>query len=269
MTIIEDWSEGSLPSYWTTVEGSGPTVVNKTIGSGTQYALGASNGNSGDCRIINTDESIPYPQQGSTFGYFSRPYVTQAPVHPEMMFAVQDANNYYAVRPLNLNIIKSSGGQRNTLASKDIDDPLDDRFIEISWDTDGTITVSIVDDSGSTQTVSTTDTEFNTGGIGFEVADTASKAGDLNNYVGDVEITQPAAPPAPSNVQVTDSSTEDEITLDWDAVSGATSYNVYRAQASGSSKSDYTLASEPTSPPYTDTGLEDGEQYFYRVASEN
>jgi fibronectin type 3 domain-containing protein len=71
----------------------------------------------------------------------------------------------------------------------------------------------------------------------------------------------------PTNLSVTDASTEDELTLDWDAVSDATGYYVYRAQASGSTASDYTQIDEVLSSSYTDTGLEDGEQYFYRVSA--
>lgn len=93
--------------------------------------------------------------------------------------------------------------------------------------------------------------------------------GSGQNQDGEIQISYAKAPSAPTNVQITDDQTEDELTLDWDAVADATSYNVYRAQASGSSKADYTLVAEPTSPPYTDTGLEDGEKYYYRVTSES
>lgn len=73
----------------------------------------------------------------------------------------------------------------------------------------------------------------------------------------------------PSNVQITDASTEDELVLDWDSVSDANGYYVYRAQASGSTTSDYAQVADVTTPPYTDTPLEDGEKYFYRVSSYN
>jgi len=71
----------------------------------------------------------------------------------------------------------------------------------------------------------------------------------------------------PSNVQITDDTTEDELTVDWDLATNANGYYVYRAEQSGSSPSDYTQVADVTSPPYTDTGLEDGEKYFYRVSS--
>jgi len=57
------------------------------------------------------------------------------------------------------------------------------------------------------------------------------------------------------------------VFLFWSDVSGADGYRIYRAQASGSSKSDYTQIADITSPGYTDTNVEDGEQYFYRVTS--
>lgn len=60
---------------------------------------------------------------------------------------------------------------------------------------------------------------------------------------------------------------QQQVTLDWEAVAGATEYRVYRATASGSVKGDYTQVGTPASPPYDDTGLDDGERYFYRVTS--
>ena len=83
---------------------------------------------------------------------------------------------------------------------------------------------------------------------------------------GEIQVTyDPLA--SPSNIQITDSSVENQLTIDWDPVSEAAGYYVYRAQSSGSSKSDYTQVADVSSPPYTDTGLEDGEKYYYRVAS--
>lgn len=75
-----------------------------------------------------------------------------------------------------------------------------------------------------------------------------------------------AVPDPPTNVTITDDQTEDELTLNWDDV-GAAGYYVYRAESSGSTQSDYTQVADVSGPPYTDTGLEDGEQYFYRVSS--
>jgi len=71
---------------------------------------------------------------------------------------------------------------------------------------------------------------------------------------------------APSGLVVTDSSVQGEITLDW-TNNGGNRFYIYRATSSGASKSDYTQVADVASPPYTDTGLEDGERYYYRVSA--
>lgn len=87
------------------------------------------------------------------------------------------------------------------------------------------------------------------------------------NGDGDVRITYTqAAPPTPTNVTVSDSQTEDELTISWDTVEDAAGYYVYRSETSGSTASDYTQVADVTSSSYTDTRLEDGEEYYYRVS---
>ena len=73
--------------------------------------------------------------------------------------------------------------------------------------------------------------------------------------------------PPPTNVRITDASTEGELTLDWDETNTAVGYYVYRAQVSGSTIADYTQVADVTTPPYTDTTVEDGEKYYYRVSA--
>lgn len=52
------------------------------------------------------------------------------------------------------------------------------------------------------------------------------------------------------------------VTLDWTETDDQTSYSVQRAQSSGG---PYTEVATPSAPPYTDTGLENGERYYYVV----
>lgn len=87
------------------------------------------------------------------------------------------------------------------------------------------------------------------------------------SYGSESSFTTP--PAAPSNLSASVVS-GDQIDLAWtDNSSNEDGFYVYRAQASGTTTDDYTqvadLAADTTS--YSDTGLEDGEQYFYRVAS--
>lgn len=59
----------------------------------------------------------------------------------------------------------------------------------------------------------------------------------------------------------------DQIDLSWDDVDGENGYDILRAEATGSARADYdvvaNVAADTTS--YSDTGLEDGEKYFYRI----
>ena len=92
-------------------------------------------------------------------------------------------------------------------------------------------------------------------------------AGGSADGDGEIQITfSTLALSAPTNVTISDTQTEDELTIDWDD-NGAAGYYVYRAEASGSTKADYTQVADVSAPPYTDTGLEDGERYYYRVSS--
>lgn len=57
------------------------------------------------------------------------------------------------------------------------------------------------------------------------------------------------------------------IILSWSDVPDDAGYNIYRSQATGTTLSDYTqidsVSTDTTS--YTDTGLENGELYYYRI----
>lgn len=92
--------------------------------------------------------------------------------------------------------------------------------------------------------------------------------GNGSDVDGEIQITYKSVTlSAPSNVQITDDQTEDELTIDWDEVSGAAGYYVYRSESSFSDVANATQVADVSSPPFTDTGLEDGEQYYYRVTS--
>jgi len=72
-------------------------------------------------------------------------------------------------------------------------------------------------------------------------------------------------PSTPANIAATAVSSS-QITLTWDSVSGATSYNVYAAT---SSSGTYTNIATVTTPSYTNTGLWAGTTYYYKVQAVN
>ena len=70
-------------------------------------------------------------------------------------------------------------------------------------------------------------------------------------------------PSAPTGLSA--SAADATVTLVWNAVAGATSYNVYRGTASGQ---EQWVANVPN-PTFTETGLSDGTTYFYEVTAVN
>ena len=88
----------------------------------------------------------------------------------------------------------------------------------------------------------------------------------------EVSTTLPLIPIAPTGVAV--SSGDGELTVIWNDVSGATSYNLYLASASGVKKTNYaSLPDGATSPgvttPHIETGLVNGMTYYLVVTAVN
>lgn len=81
---------------------------------------------------------------------------------------------------------------------------------------------------------------------------------------GDVENNLPADPE-----NLTGTAGASMATLDWDDVTDATSYNVYRGLSTGDLSSKVLLASALTATAYTDTNVTSGTTYFYQVTAEN
>jgi len=72
------------------------------------------------------------------------------------------------------------------------------------------------------------------------------------------------APPAPSGVSATPG--DAQVSVSWTAVTGATSYNIYRSTGAGSQGSK--IGSSLTTA-YTDTAAVNGTTYFYEVTADN
>ena len=77
---------------------------------------------------------------------------------------------------------------------------------------------------------------------------------------------QPATPAAPTGVIATGGTTQ--VTLSWNTVSTASSYNVYYATTSGVTKANGTKIASATSPT-VQTGLAAGTAYYYIVTAVN
>ena len=74
----------------------------------------------------------------------------------------------------------------------------------------------------------------------------------------------PALPTPPTNLTAVPGDKQNVLT--WTAVTGATSYNVYRGTATGA-ESNTALATGITAVTFTDAGLTNGTTYYYKVAT--
>lgn len=79
-------------------------------------------------------------------------------------------------------------------------------------------------------------------------------------------------PSAPTGVTAT--AGNEQATIDWDSVSGATSYNLYMASVSGVTKSNYSsladgMKHEAVTSPFVHTGLTNGKTYYFVVTAVN
>jgi len=75
-----------------------------------------------------------------------------------------------------------------------------------------------------------------------------------------------SGPDAPTGLTVTGNA---PITLSWNGVSGATSYNVYRGTISGALSTKTRLASNDNATTYTDLSTIAGTIYYYQVTAED
>jgi YVTN family beta-propeller protein len=79
---------------------------------------------------------------------------------------------------------------------------------------------------------------------------------------------EPVPPAPPTNVTAT--AGDEQVTISWDTVSGATSYNIYWSTSSGVSSTSYEGKIEDiTETSYTHTGLTNGTTYYYVVIAVN
>jgi len=98
----------------------------------------------------------------------------------------------------------------------------------------------------------------------YEIAAVSSGGTSANSAA--VSVTPNLAiPSVPTGL--TASSSNAQVVLGWTATAGATSYNVYRATASGGPFT--TILASPTTNSYTDTAVVNGTIYYYEIAARN
>ena len=120
---------------------------------------------------------------------------------------------------------------------------------------------------GTTTATSYTNTGAKAGTTYYYRVKACNDAG-LSPYSNIVSGKAKSVTPKPSApvVKIGNSSTSGKPMLTWNAVSGATSYKVYRAT---SQKGTYSLLGTVTATSYTNTGAKAGTTYYYKVKAVN
>jgi hypothetical protein len=88
------------------------------------------------------------------------------------------------------------------------------------------------------------------------------------NFGNDQELTTLSGDPPDAPTGISASAGDGQVTIGWDDVSGATSYNIYWSTTEDVTKDTGTKIADATSP-YTHTGLTNGTTYYYVVTAEN
>jgi serine protease len=169
-TVVEDFEDGDLSEY-SVDRGSGHSLVSTPA-----YDANALELADDTTEIISTNGLVTYPQAGDTFTVRFRTNGTGGGEQANFTWGVQDhENRYYVVLnpgQLMIRLFKYENG-----SSKVLSDEVGASFqadawylLEIEWKTDGTQTVTLYEEDGAAQIAQVTgsDSEWTTGGIGFD-----------------------------------------------------------------------------------------------------
>ena len=115
-------------------------------------------------------------------------------------------------------------------------------------------------------TTSFTNTGLTNGTTYFYVVSAVNSFGESGNSNQASATPQAAQTPPPVPTGLSASAGNGQVTLNWNASSGATSYNVKRSTTSGG---PYTTIANVATPSFTNTGLTNGMTYFFVVSAVN
>jgi hypothetical protein len=227
---------------------------------------------------VVTDGSLAYRQSGTSADSNARTgssswtnISVQARVKPiafngadryvGVMTRVVNSNHYYFFALQNGNrllIGKRAGSSPITLATKSFTFSTG-TFVTLRLDANGSTLTGFVN---GTQQLTASDSEFTAGIIGGATFFASASFDDfLVTSIGGGG----GAPPAPTNLVATPGNAQ--VSLSWNASSGATSYNVKRSTTSGGPYT--TIATGVTATNFTNTQLTNGTTFFYVVSAVN
>lgn len=240
------------PSAMTAAATTGQVVLNWTAGSGsTNYT------------VYRGTVSGTYASIGSAGA--ATTYTDTTVVNGTQYFYVVRGNN--GTESANSNEATTQSIAAFSIASTSAPTP---STIQVTWSNPAGSTVYDVrygTSSGSYTTVAGVSSPYTitglTGNTTYYIAVRARNVIGSGSSAQTPEVTQITPLSAPTALVAT--TTTGNISLSWGAVSGATSYKVYRGTVSGT----YALISSPATNSYSDSGVTNGTQYFYVVKAFN
>jgi fibronectin type 3 domain-containing protein len=105
-------------------------------------------------------------------------------------------------------------------------------------------------------------------GTYYVVAESHGGYGDVGQYSISGTIIPPNTTPPATPTGLTATAGDAQVTLKWNASSGATSYNIYRSLTPGG-EGTTAYKTGVTTISFTDTGLTNGTTYYYEVSAVN
>ncbi len=127
----------------------------------------------------------------------------------------------------------------------------------------------LIHTTADASTTSWTDSGLTQAGVYQYRISAVSETGET--YLTGVSLTlqtkPTAAPTGLAVVQV--QGTETQAKLTWNAVTGATSYKIYRSTTSGTGYSQVHTINDGATTTYTNTGLTKGNTYYYKISAVN
>lgn len=172
----------------------------------------------------------------------------------------QDGNNFYAasLSSNKLELRKKVSGSTTTIASKSYTFNTG-TWYKVKLEMNGSNLKVYINDVLQLQA---TDSSLSSGGIGLVAYKTVVKYDDI--IVSTISGGSPTVPSAPTGLSAT--AGNGQVTLSWNTVSNATSYNVKRSTTSGS---NFTTIGSTGSTSFTDTTVTNGTTYYYVVTAVN
>ena len=239
----DGWTEQANYDDWSVVQDNGNFVYYSSTTREGRTSAGSSTW---------TDYSVKADVKVENFNGSNRAYVSGR---------YRDGNNYYAASLTGgdtLELRKKVSGSSSTIASKPYSFATG-VWYEVKLEMAGTSLKVYV--NGALE-LEATDNSLASGGIGLVAFKTVAKYDNV--VVTDASGTTPTAPSAPTGV--TAAAGDGQVTLGWNASSGAGSYHVKRSTSSGGA---YTTVGTVGSPGFVDGSVANGTTYYYVVSAVN